>query len=643
MNTIIDKPKYLSILSKITRPSDVMELSGEELQDLVWACRQRIIDATSVAGGHLASSLGTVELTAAMFKVFNAEQDCIVWDVGHQAYTHKILTGRSEQISRIGTRAGVAKFLRREESPYDHFGAGHASTSVSAGVGMAMAAKLHGTKRNVACIIGDGAMTGGMAFEGMNHIGHLDLDIKVIFNDNNMSIDPNVGALSKAFNMIQSNQMYNKIRNEVASFKDYHSKIPRFLYDSLRRVDHSFMEFLSPATWFEKLGFRYFGPIDGHNVEELVEMLENVKAITGPVLVHVITHKGKGYEYAEKDSLGYHGVTPFEPASGKFLKSSSSGESYTAIWSRAFTEVMDKDPAVVGISAAMIGSTGLKKLEEKYPDRIFDVGIAEQHAVTFAGGLATQGVKPFVAIYSTFLQRAFDQIIHDICLQNLPVRFALDRAGYVGADGATHHGAFDLSYLRLIPNMVIMAPKDGDELVRMVRTAHSYDKGPIAFRFPRGNAPGKTSEVISDEPLEIGKSELIKEGSDIAIFAIGSAVNYCEDILDELAAKGINAALYNARFVKPLDSDALKDAATRYKGIVTVEENAVAGGFGAGVLEELQRLGLYVPVKLLGMPDKFIEYGTPDEQKTDAGLDRSSLISSVVELYNTISTRHRPD
>ena len=633
MNTIIDKPKYLKILSKIKTPSDVMQLPKEELLDLIWACRQRIIDATSIAGGHLASSLGTVELTVALYNIYNGEKDLFVWDVGHQAYTHKILTDRSEKIDKIGSRQGVAKFLRREESDYDHFGAGHASTSISAGLGMAVANKLKHADKHVVCVIGDGAMTGGMAFEAMNQIGYLDIDIKVILNDNEMSIDPNVGALSKTFNIIQSNQIYNKVREEISNFKGNPNKLPQFIYSSFKRLDHSFMEFLSPATWFEKLGFRYFGPIDGHDLDTLLETLQKTKDITGPVLIHTITKKGKGYEYAEKDSLGYHGVTPFEPSSGKFIKKSE-GISYTKIWSDAFTRIFDQDPSTVVISAAMVGSTGLKKLHESYPDRVFDVGIAEQHAVTFAAGLSTQGLKPFVVIYSTFLQRAFDQIIHDVCIQNLPVKFILDRAGYVGADGATHHGAFDLSYLRLIPNMVIMAPKDGKELERMVDVAYKYNDGPIALRFPRGNAVYNPDESTPDTPIEIGRAEVMTEGKDLAIFAIGSSVADIEKIMPQLSEKGISVSLINARFAKPVDTELIGKICEEKKAIVTVEENTTVGGFGSALTECMNDLGYHLPVLQLGMPDKFIEYGTPDEQKQDAHLDGESMIKLIIEFMD---------
>ncbi|KAK3604186.1 hypothetical protein CHS0354_001994 [Potamilus streckersoni] len=627
----IDREKYLKILSRIQKPSDVCDLNADELTKLAWACRQRIIDATSRAGGHLASSLGTVELTVALYNVYNAEKDHFVWDVGHQAYTHKILTGRSEFIDKIGTRQGVAKFLRREESKYDHFGAGHATTSLSAGVGMAVARQYSGEKYDVVCIIGDGAMTGGMAYEALNQAGGMKLNLKIILNDNEMSIDPNVGALSKAFNLIQSNEFYNKTRREISLLKKKPGRFTQFIYDSLKRVDHSFMEWLSPASWFDKLGFRYFGPVDGHDIPSLLDILRKTKHIEEPVIIHLITKKGKGYTFAENDSLGYHGVTPFEPASGKFLKSGG-GVSYTSIWSAGIADILAKDDKTAVISAAMIASTGLKKLQEQYPNRIFDVGIAEQHAVTFAGGLAVKGGKPFAAIYSTFLQRAFDQIIHDIALQNLPVRFVLDRAGYVGADGATHHGAFDLSYLRMIPGMVVMAPKDGKELRRMIVTMHEYDAGPIAVRFPRGNAAVFPEAGESFEAIPIGEAEVIQDGQDILIFAVGTMVSAFEKILKEPAFDKLSVCLVNMRFIKPLDENILKTKAEAAKGIITAEENMLAGGFGSGICEALNRLGISRPLMQLGMPDKFIEYGTPEEQLRDAGLDNDSLRTRLTDF-----------
>ena len=476
------KPSLDSVLDKIKVPGDVQNLNKDELAQLVCECRDRIIFATSRVGGHLASSLGTVELTIALYHVFNGSSDLFIWDVGHQAYTHKILTGRNDKIDQLGIKGGIGKFLRREESAYDHFGAGHASTSISAAAGMSVAQNLLKLKQKprAVAVIGDGALTGGLAYEAMNHVGGLDLDLTVILNDNDMSIDPNVGALSKTFNKIQTSRAYNLLRDEINKLEGS-GKVSNFIHQSMKRINDSVMEFLSPAVWFEKLGFRYFGPVDGHNLKKTIAILRSAKTISGPVIVHLITKKGKGYSHAESDSLKYHGVTPFEPASGQFIQNKKNGKSYTSIWADAFGKLMEDDQRVTATSAAMVGSVGLKALQKKYPDRIFDAGIAEAHAVTFNAGLATQGYNPFVVIYSTFLQRALDQIIHDVALQNLPVKFVLDRAGFVGADGATHHGIFDLTYLRMIPNMVIMVPKNGKELTHMVEIMGQHQISPDCY------------------------------------------------------------------------------------------------------------------------------------------------------------------
>ena len=638
MNQRKDFEASVDFLNGVDHPGKVRDMDFDQLERLASHCRNRIIEVTSKAGGHLASSLGTVELTVALYHVFDAEKDVFVWDVGHQGYTHKLLTGRSPLFDRIGQRGGVGKFLRREESRFDHFGAGHASTSISASLGMAVARGLKGENREIVALIGDGAMTGGLSYEAMNHAGHLNANLTVILNDNDMSIDPNVGALSKTFNTIQTSPLYNAYRREITKIEKS-GRISGFIRNSLKRANDSFMEFLSPASWFEKLGFRYFGPIDGHSVKSVVGILKATRNIRGPVLIHVTTLKGKGYEFAEGDSLKYHGVTPFIPESGKMIPKQATGKSYTAIWSETFAELFERDAKVTATSAAMIGSVGLKKLFEKHPDRVFDVGIAEAHAVTFNAGLAAAGMKPFVAIYSTFLQRALDSVIHDVALQNLPVRFVLDRAGYVGADGATHHGAFDLTYLRMVPNMVLMSPKDGKELRAMLLTLYDYGAGPCAVRFPRGNVSVYPEEGEPVEAVPVGQGELLLEGEKILVCAIGSMVEKALLVarrLEETA--GFLPTVVNARFVKPLDEALICPLARRSLGVVTIEENAVSGGFGSGVSEMLAERSIHKPLRRCGMPDRFIEYGKPEEQLEDAGLTVEKLCEAIAEFLQSLES-----
>ncbi|MGK0290964.1 MAG: 1-deoxy-D-xylulose-5-phosphate synthase [bacterium] len=628
-----------NLLSTISHPSQVRKLSLDELEQLANQCRERIIDVTSKVGGHLASSLGTVELTIALLHFLNLKKDRIIWDVGHQAYTYKILTGRNEKLPLLGKRNGIAKFLRREESEFDHFGAGHASTSISAAVGMATADHLHNKNNKTIAIIGDGGLTGGLAFEAINHAGHLDLDnLIVILNDNEMSIDPNVGALSKTVINFQASRIVNKLRTKISSL-DAEEKIPHTVYKGLKRFNDSFMAFFTPGEFFEQLQFRYFGPIDGHSIQDLTSILEQLKNVKGPILLHTITKKGKGYSPAEGNSFAYHGVTPFEPANGKFHKKAVIGKSYTNIWSNAFSDVIKNDDSVVAISAAMIGNTGLKPIQEAFPERVFDVGIAEGHAVTFSAGMATQGLKPFVVIYSTFLQRAFDHIIHDVALQNLPVRFILDRAGFVGADGATHHGVFDLSYLRMIPNFVVMVPKNGTELTQMVKTAYEYDKGPIALRFPRGNTTDYTESSLSEvKAIPIGEGELIQRGKDLLLIAVGTQVDAAVQIASRLKEKGIDCGILNARFVKPLDKNLIIQEVSKVRAVITLEENAIMGGFGSAVSELLHEENVFLPVKQFGIPDQFIEFSTPEEQKEEAKLDEESVFQSLVSFWSKLNS-----
>ena len=611
------------ILNSIKDPSSIRSLSNKKSLKLIAECRQRIIEVTSQVGGHLASSLGTVELTVALLKKFDLNKDFIIWDVGHQAYSYKLLTGRNENFASIGTQKGISKFLKRSESDFDHFGAGHASTSISAALGICVSQSIQKKNGKVIAVIGDGALTGGLAFEAMNHAGHIKKNLIVILNENDMSIDPNVGALSKTFNLIQGSDAYNKIKERI---KNQEKGILGKLVPTLKRINTSFMEFLSPSLWFEKLGFEYFGPINGHNFKEILNFLNKIGNIQKPVLLHLHTVKGKGLAYAEEDSLKYHGVNPFETKTGKFKSKIKKGKAYTSIWSEQFESIFHKDKNIIAISAAMIGSTGLSKLYKKYPERVFDVGIAEAHAVTFSGGAATQGLKPFVCIYSTFLQRALDNIIHDIALQNLPVRFVLDRAGFVGADGATHHGIFDLSYLRMIPNMSIMTPKDGKELSSMVEILYQHNSSPIAIRFPRGDSEVFYTEKEQIQKIEFGKAEVLLKGKELCIIAIGIMVETATEVCAKLKSDGINCCLINARFVKPLDEKLLIKNILNCKATVTIEENVISGGFGSGVQEMLQQKKIFKPLKLLGIPDTFFHYGgSADEQRQLAGLDPDSL------------------
>ncbi|MDT8446423.1 MAG: 1-deoxy-D-xylulose-5-phosphate synthase [bacterium] len=620
------------LLDQISDPKSIQSFSISKLETLAEECRAHIIDVVSRTGGHLASSLGAVELTIALAKVFDFAVDPVVFDVGHQGYTYKLLTGRKDRLEELGQKGGISKFLNRDESPYDHFGAGHASTSISASLGFAVARDLKGQNHNCIAVIGDGAMTGGLAFEALNHAGHLDENLIVILNDNEMSIDPVVGALSKTIINISASKSFNLIRNEITKHSD-DGFLPKAIHQTFKRINDSFMAFFTHGVWFENLNFRYFGQVDGHNIGDLVSTLKVTKNIKGPILIHVATQKGKGYQPAEGDALSYHGVGAFEPITGKPITKTELGKSNTNLFSEAIEQLMDQDPEVVAISAAMLGNTGLARIQKKFEKRIFDVGIAEGHAVTFAGGLAAQGIKPFVVVYSTFLQRAVDHIAHDVALQGLPVRFILDRAGFVGADGATHHGVLDLSYLRMIPGMAILAPKDGKELQSMMRMLHQYDQGPSALRFPRANSSDFYENPSEAPLLDWGKGELIQAGTDLLLVAAGSMVAPCQQVLAALETAGIKAGLINARFVKPLDEALILAQLAPAKGIVTIEENAIAGGFGAGVMEMLARRGVYKPCLNLGLADQFYEHATRDEQLAEAGLDLESMVASIKEFY----------
>ena len=622
-----------SLLESISQPSEIQNLNLQELTQLAEECRQRIIKVTSQRGGHLASSLGTVEITVALLKNFNFNIDRIVWDVGHQAYAYKILTGRNEKFDSLGKAGGIKKFLSRDESSFDHFGAGHASTSISAALGMAIGRDLQQKKHRVIAVIGDGAMTGGLAFEALNHNGALDKNMLVIYNDNSVSIDPNVGAISKLLTRFASSRFYNSFREETLEFAEKAPFSERLgLKTTLQKLHDSAKSFFSPPSMlFEQLGWRYFGTVDGHDLPELLDLINHVKDLDGPIVIHAITQKGKGYAFAEEDAHKYHGVTPFEPEDGKFVKKKSSGNaiSFSQVFGNKLGELMARDEQVVVVTAAMLSGTGIVKLQPTYPERVLDVGIAEGHAVTCSAGLATTGSKPFVAIYSTFLQRALDHIIHDVAIQKLPVRFMLDRAGFVGADGPTHHGLYDLTYLRMIPNMTIMVPRDGGELRGMMELAYNNESGPSAIRYPRGNTANPDENDCSQ--LEFGKAQILRKGKDIALFAIGSMVDIAEEAADLLEKNGYSVAVVNARFVKPLDEDVIVRLGREVQLLVSLEENTIHGGFGSGVLETLSVSGICVPTLQLGVPDRFIAQGNPDEQLRSAELSMEQIYSRILE------------
>lgn len=608
---MIDEKKY-PVLSKVDSPADLKNLELADLKILCTDIREYMIDTISEIGGHFGGGLGAVELTVAVHKVFNTPYDLVVWDTGHQAYPHKIITGRREALKRIRKLGGISGFLKRNESEYDTFGAGHASTSISAALGMALARDMKKENRKVISITGDGAMTGGIAYEAMNNSGLNKSDLIVVLNDNQMSIAPNVWQLSNYFTEMIAHPDYNKLKGHIW---DLTGKLDNF-GDRLRkiaaRLETGIKSFITPGMLFEALGFRYFGPINGHNLHQLIKIFNQVKDLKGPILVHTITQKGKGYEPAEGHSQRLHASTPFDKLTGKAIKKSSTNPSYTKIFGDALAEIMNKNKNIVGITAAMPDGTGLNIVKEKHPDRYFDVGIAEAHAVTFSAGLATQGIIPVVAIYSTFLQRGFDQIIHDVSLQKLHVVFVLDRAGLVGADGPTHHGVLDLGYLRLIPGMIIMAPKDESELRDMLYTAVEHFNGPVTIRYPRGSALGLP---LKDgfEKIEIGKSELLVQGEDVALLALGTMVNYSLKAEELLGYENVNAAVFNMRFAKPLDTNILDEIAARFTKVVTLEDNNLPGGFGSAVSEYFVDKNYKNDILRIGIPDKFVDHGTQQE------------------------------
>jgi 1-deoxy-D-xylulose-5-phosphate synthase len=616
------------LLDQIKTPADLRRFEPRQLRKVAEELRQETIDAASVTGGHFGAGLGVIELTVALHYVFNTPEDRLIWDVGHQSYPHKILTGRRDRIRAIRQRDGLYGFTRREESAYDIFGAAHSSTSISAGLGMAVARDLAQHKHHVITVIGDGAMSAGMAYEAMNNAGARDTRMIVILNDNGMSIAPAVGALTNYLSWLVSSRPYLSIR-DIA--KQLAKRFPRSFREMARRADEYARGIVLGGTLFEELGFYYVGPIDGHNIDTLVPILQNVRDADqlGPILMHVVTEKGKGHPFRKEDSEKYHAVSKFSPKSGEQHKFSANAPSFTSVFSRTLVELARRDEKIVAITAAMPSGTGLDKFQEHFPDRTFDVGIAEQHAVTFAAGLAVEGYKPFAAIYSTFLQRAYDQVVHDVALQRLPVRFAIDRAGLVGPDGPTHAGSYDVAFLSCLPDFVVMAAADEGELMHMVATAAAIDDRPCAFRYPRGEGIG-VDLPENPAPLEIGKGRILREGSQVALLSFGARLHECLRAVEELEALGISATVADARFAKPLDVDLVRRLARSHEALITIEEGAI-GGFGSHVLHDLAANDLLgrLKVRPMCLPDRFIRHGQPAEQYEEAGLHARHIVEEV--------------
>ncbi len=616
------------LLDTITGPADLKNIPREELPELADEIRRFLIEAVSQTGGHLASNLGAVELSIALHYCFDSPADRLIWDVGHQAYTHKILTGRRDRFHTQRQYKGISGFPKRSESPHDAFGAGHSSTSISAGLGMAAAQDLKESGNRAIAVIGDGSLTGGMAYEALNQAGHLKKNLIVVLNDNEMSISKNVGAFSSFVSRKMTGSDFRKLKKEMQGLLESIPAIGKDILHFARRAENSLKGFLTPGMLFEALGFDYIGPIPGHDLPQLLEVFENVRGIEGPVLVHVMTTKGKGYQPAEENPDVFHGIGPFDVATGKTTGGKPGAASYTGVFGATLVKLAEEDDKIIAITAAMPDGTGLTPFAKRFPERFFDVGIAEQHGLTFAAGLAADGFRPVAAIYSTFLQRAYDQIFHDVCLQKLPVTMALDRGGLVGDDGPTHHGSFDLSYLRHLPEMTLMAPKDENELQHMLKTA-VYAGRPVALRYPRGAGYGLSLDQEL-KALEIGRGEILADGSDLAIVAIGSTVYPALEAAKLLETRGIRATVVNARFVKPLDRDLILGAARRTGCIVTVEENALQGGFGSAVLELLADEGMTgVRIKRIGIPDRFIEQGPQAQLRKDLGLDGAGIAATV--------------
>jgi len=612
------------LLDGIHSPADLRQLPASKLPALAKELRAFLIETVATRGGHFAAGLGTVELTIALHFVYDTPTDRIVWDVGHQAYPHKVLTGRRERLHTIKQTGGLAPFPSRAESEFDTFGVGHSSTSISAALGMAIGAAQAGEKRRVVAVIGDGAMSAGLAFEALNHGGSLEVDLLLILNDNDMSISENVGAMSNYFAKVLSGKLYAGLRE---GSKKVLRQMPT-VWELARRSEEHMKGMVLPGTMFEEMGWNYVGPIDGHDLKALTRTLRNLKDLRGPQFLHIVTRKGKGYPPAEADPIKWHGPGPFDPVSGQIYKEKASGPSYSQVFGQWLCDMAERDPRIVGITPAMREGSGLVEFEKRFPDRYFDVGIAEQHAVTFAAGLACEGARPVVAIYSTFLQRAYDQLIHDVALQKLPVVFALDRAGLVGGDGVTHQGSYDLTFMRCVPNLVVMAPADENECRQMLYTATTLDQ-PAAVRYPRGHGPGVAVEAAL-QALPVGRAQVRREGrSGLALLAFGTLVAPAERIAERL-----DATLVNMRFVKPLDEELILSVAARHSAIVTLEENTIAGGAGSAISELLAQRGVQLPLLLLGLPDRFVEHGSREDCLRMAGLDAASLEAAIERFWN---------
>ncbi|MCL1471797.1 1-deoxy-D-xylulose-5-phosphate synthase [Argonema antarcticum] len=616
-------------LSEVTHPNQLHGLSIHQLKQIARQIREKHLQTVATSGGHLGPGLGVVELTLGLYQTLDLDRDKVIWDVGHQAYPHKIITGRYSRFHTLRQKNGIAGYLKRCESNFDHFGAGHASTSISAALGMALARDMKGDNFKVVAVIGDGAMTGGMALEAINHAGHLPkTNLLVVLNDNEMSISPNVGAIPRYLNKMRLSPPVQFITDNLEEQFKHLPFVGESLSPELARIKEGMKRLAVPKVGavFEELGFTYMGPVDGHNLEELIATFKEAHQHSGPVLLHVATMKGKGYEIAEKDQVGYHAQSPFNLATGKPIPASSpKPPAYSKVFTHTLVKLAENNPKIVGITAAMATGTGLDKLQAKLPKQYIDVGIAEQHAVTLAAGLACEGMRPLVAIYSTFLQRGYDQIIHDVCIQNLPVFFCLDRAGIVGADGPTHQGMYDISYLRCIPNMVLMAPKDEAELQQMVVTGINYTQGPIAMRYPRGNGYGVPLMEEGWEGLPIGKAEILRSGDDVLILGYGSMVYPAMQAAEILSEHGIEATVINARFAKPIDTELIAPLAKQIGRVVTLEEGCIMGGFGSAVMESLMENDVVVPVKRIGVPDILVDHAEPKESFAELGLTPAQI------------------
>ena len=619
----------MPLLEQIESPEDVRRLAPEDLEPLAAEVRQRLVDVISRLGGHFAPGLGVVELTIALHYVFDTPRDRLVWDVGHQGYPHKILTGRNTRFPTIRQKDGLSGFLKRDESEYDTFGAGHAATSISAAFGMATARDLRGEDHNVMAVIGDGSLTSGMAYEALNNAGHTERDLIVILNDNEMSIAPNVGAMNKYLNRIRSNPLYNRVREEV---KGLVGRLPDPMSQLAVRLDDSLKNMFVAGMVFEDLGFRYVGPVDGHNLDELTETLRNVRDMSGPRVVHVLTQKGKGYPQAEKDPVVWHGAKPFDKISGRMSRKSGL-PAYTKVFGRGLLELGAEVSEIAVITAAMPGGTGTGEFGEQFPDRFFDVGIAEGHGVTFAAGLAAEGMRPVAAIYSTFLQRAYDSIIHDAAVQKLPVVFAMDRAGLVGNDGPTHMGLYDIAYLLAVPNIVVTAPKDGAEMLALLRMGVAYDDGPFSLRYPRDTVPADVPAIADIPEIPFASWETLREGSDIALMATGTMVLPALEAAESLSEQGIDASVVNCRFIKPMDDETLEWALGSHRAILTIEEGTIVNGFGAAVAAHAAAREAGAPrVRILGVPDRLIHHATRAEQLEEVGLTPDAIAAAARDL-----------